>query len=137
MSAQYHWQNIRLLLNEGFTAPELRQFCAVTPAFRREFPDHTLKRTIVQYLIKRAADISQAETLLIWAKRHNPVRYRLHAPYYLVDQSRQIWSPGAFWFQPAQMFRRQVGQSVWIGLYLTGTLAILGIGFGLVAILLK
>ncbi len=135
MSVHYHWQNIRLLLNEGFTVQELRRFCATVPAFRREFPDHIAKRTIVRYLVKRAEDISQGESLLIWAKIHNPVRYRLHAPYYVTGQSPTIWPRPTPRFKPAQMFRRQVGQSVWIGLYLTGTLAILAIGFGLVAVL--
>jgi len=135
MSAHYHWQNIRLLLSEGLTVQELRRFCATAPAFQREFPDHTAKQTIIRYLIKRAEDISQGESLLIWAKTHNPVRYRLHAPYYVTRQSSSLWPRPTFRFKPAQMFRRQVGQSVWIGLYLTGTLAILGIGFGLVAAL--
>jgi len=135
MTTDYHWQNIDLLLSEGFTAQELRQFCATSATFRREFPDHTPKRTIVQYLLKHADEISQAEVLLIWAKRHNPVRYRLHAPYYLSDKSPLKWPRPTFRFSPAINFQPQMGQSAWIGLYLTGTLTILGIGFGLVAFL--
>ncbi|GIK42500.1 MAG: hypothetical protein BroJett011_63330 [Chloroflexota bacterium] len=85
----YRLENIRVLLNEGFTSEELRRLCHDVPNFREVYDklaQSTGKAEIIDYLIEYANRKLQFEALLDWAKEHNPIRYEKHQPYYEVNQ---------------------------------------------------
>jgi hypothetical protein len=86
MTVQYNLANIRTLLNEGFNDEALRSFCHDEPKFKPVFDQlaqTTGKAKIVGLMVEHATQHLLLESLLIWAKEHNPTRYEKHQPYYV------------------------------------------------------
>ncbi|NJN95303.1 MAG: hypothetical protein HC875_14935 [Anaerolineales bacterium] len=84
MDEDYIWENIRTLLNKGFTEEELRRFCHDQITFRPVFDrlaQHIGKAEIIDRIIEHAERHLLVEVLLDWAKRHNSARYKKHQPY--------------------------------------------------------
>jgi len=85
MTKHYHLQNIRTLLNEGFSAEELRRLCYEEFSFRPVYDQLTEdsgKAKIIDRLIEYAGQKLLFESLLTLAKERNPARYETHQPYY-------------------------------------------------------
>ena len=77
-------ENIRILLNEGFSDEELRDLAFDMPEFEpfyHELSQTTSKARIIEQLIEFANRKVLLDKLLDWAKKQNPTRYELHAPY--------------------------------------------------------
>ncbi len=86
MATQYNLTNIRALLTEGFNDEELRAFCHDESKFKSVFDQlaqDTGKAKIVGLIVEHATQHLLLETLLTWAKEHNPTRYERHQPYYV------------------------------------------------------
>jgi hypothetical protein len=84
MTKHYHLQNIRTLLNEGFSAEELRRLCYEEFSFRPvydQLAEDTGKAKIIDRLIEYAGQKLLFESLLALAKERNPARYQTHQPY--------------------------------------------------------
>jgi HEAT repeat protein len=82
---RYHLPNIRVLLTEGFTEADLRNFCFETPEFRpvhHELAELSGKAKIVGDLVKFADHKELLPFLLAWAEEQNPAKYELYQPYY-------------------------------------------------------
>lgn len=92
MDEDYIWENIRTLLNRGFTDEELRQFCHDEPAFQPVYyrlTQYSSKTDIVDLIIGHAERQLIVEILLKWAKRNNSVRYEKHKPYTYSDKDEE------------------------------------------------
>jgi hypothetical protein len=141
MVGRYQLQNIRNLLNEGFTREELRQLCYDFPVFRiiyNHLPSTTAQPVLVEHLLKHAQQTYQIETLLIWAKAHNPARYKIHYPYYHVPGNGVIGKPGLAKTvtrpkQPAYTMY----DWFWLSIFLMGTIVIVSLGFSLFILLVR
>jgi hypothetical protein len=86
MSTQYNLPNIRTFLNEGANDEELRAFCHDTPGFKPVFDQlaqETGKAKIVRLMVEHTTQYLLLDTLLAWAKEHNPTQYERHQPYYV------------------------------------------------------
>lgn len=84
MTKHYHLQNIRTLLNEGFSAEELRRLCYEEFSFRPvydQLAEDSGKAKIIDRLIEYAGQKLLFESLLTLAKERNPARYETHQPY--------------------------------------------------------
>jgi hypothetical protein len=84
MAVSYSWKSIRTLLIEGFTVEELRRLCFDTTEFRPVFDQLSQNGSLadtVDHLLEYANQKLRVETLLAWAKEHNPARYEQHQPY--------------------------------------------------------
>lgn len=82
----YNFENIRTLFTEGFSAAELRRFCFETSGFGpvyNQLAQDTGKTEIIDRLIEYVKQRLLVETLLAWAKEHNPARFERHQPYVL------------------------------------------------------
>ena len=81
---QYDLWQIHTLLTEGFAQKELRRLIFDIPDFRpvyNQLDEEVSKAEIIDRLLEYAAGKSQLETLLTWAKKHNPARFESHQPY--------------------------------------------------------
>ncbi|MBI1877020.1 MAG: toll/interleukin-1 receptor domain-containing protein, partial [Chloroflexi bacterium] len=97
MAANYHLQNIRTLLTEGFSEAELRDFCFDTPEFRpvhHELAGLSGKAAIVSKLLDYAVRRELVDSLLNWAKQQNPAQYTNHQPYELPAPASPSTSSG-------------------------------------------
>ncbi len=141
MVTHYHLKNIRSLLIEGFTRQELDQLYQQIPDFSVLYPNlppEADKTTLVDGLLNQAQQMAGLESVLEWAKTHNPARYAIHAPYYdfprnpiagkLVELRDQIDI-----HDPARLSYHLF----WGGVYVLGTLLIAGLGFGLFVSLIR
>ncbi|MCB0172310.1 MAG: tetratricopeptide repeat protein [Anaerolineae bacterium] len=84
MPQAYDLQKIRILLNEGFIAEELIDFCRIVPEFQPLYEQqlNTLSDTeFIDRLVMHARQVSQLEKLLTWAKKRNPIQYTAYEPY--------------------------------------------------------
>ena len=84
MTKHYHLQNIRTLLNEGFSAEELRRLCYEEFSFRPvydQLAEDSGKAKIIDRLIEYAGQKLLFESLLTLVKERNPARYETHQPY--------------------------------------------------------
>lgn len=84
MDEEYVWENVRTLLNKGFTDEELRRFCHDESTFRvvyDQLTQHTNKTEMIDLIIGHADRHLQVKTLLHWAKKNNPARFEIHQPY--------------------------------------------------------
>ncbi len=89
-ATRYNLQNIRILLLEGFTDEELRQFCYDTPDFRSvydQLPRDSDKDRIVSLLLEHAEQRLLFEHLLAWAQERNPSAYARYQPYSVEDSA--------------------------------------------------
>jgi len=84
VTEHYNLESIRTLLIEGFDEEELRTLCFDKPILKHVYENWStssgkseLARRIVDYADKKLA----VETVLSWAKIHNPHRYEMHQPY--------------------------------------------------------
>jgi hypothetical protein len=96
MATNYHLQNIRTLLTEGFSAAELRAFCFDTPEFRpvhHELAELSGKAALVGKLLEFATRRDLLDSLLAWAEQQNPAQYTNHQPYQLPASSPPVSSP--------------------------------------------
>ncbi len=85
MTENYHLNNIKTLLTEGFSEEELRDLCFFETQFR---PVHDLlppqngnKRKIIRLLIGYAVQKGLQDDLLTWAAETNPAAYQKYQPY--------------------------------------------------------
>lgn len=93
MSTEHNFNNIRTLLNEGFTSEEFRHLCTDVEGFRpahSELPWNSGKAEIVARLIEYANRTLRLDELLAWAKELNPARYEKHHPYHYGTVSSKI-----------------------------------------------
>ena len=70
---------------EGFNEQDLRGFCFDAPGFRPvydQFSRNSSKSDIIQGLLEHVERQDLVETLLAWAKKENPAKYKEHAPYF-------------------------------------------------------
>jgi hypothetical protein len=84
MTQRYHLPNIRALLNEGFTAEELRRLCYEEPVFRPvhdQLAEATGKAKIIDDLIEYAEQKLLLAALLPLLQTRNPARFDAHQPY--------------------------------------------------------
>lgn len=84
MEQQYHLENIRRLLNEGFTAAELRRLCYDDFLFRAvydQLADNTGKAEIIDRLLEFSEQKMQMETLLDKVEVRNPRRFKKYQLY--------------------------------------------------------
>ena len=141
MVTHYHLKNIRALLIEGFTRQELDQLYHQIPDFSvlySHLPPEADKTTLVDGLLNQAQQIARLDAVLEWAKRHNPARYAIHAPYYdsphnpITGKLIQIRDQIDI-HDPARLSYHLF----WGGVYVLGTLLIAGLGFGLFVSLLR
>lgn len=84
-NANYNLSNIRTLLVKGFLIEDILRFCFSSPTFRPAYEQLSSGdglSTVVDKVIRYAVLKVLVDELLDWAKRENPARYDLHAPYY-------------------------------------------------------
>lgn len=84
MTTNYDLSKIRLLLIDGFSEAELRDFCFDTPEFRpvhHELADLTGRAAIVRQLLEFAERRELFDLLLAWAKANNPAKYAKYQSY--------------------------------------------------------
>lgn len=80
-----NFKNIRILLMEGFSEEEIRQFCQDRPSFNPlyfQLSPHASRQKMVEQLVKYSDETLQIINLLSWVKEYNPARYERHQPYY-------------------------------------------------------
>jgi hypothetical protein len=106
----YQLNNIRTLLNDGFTDEELRRFCFDTDEFRQvydELSKDTGKADIVDELVEYANRRVLFDPLLAWAEDQNPAQFKKHQPYFNVTTAPvvEIKPPVAPVVSPPRMTR--------------------------------
>lgn len=82
---KYIHKNIRILLENGFTADELRQFCTDEPVFRpvsNRLAPNSGKYEIIEKILEHADLRLRFDALLTWAEENNPIRFNKHKPYW-------------------------------------------------------
>jgi hypothetical protein len=82
--SSYNLSNIRLLLTEGFTDTELRQFCYDTIEFRPVYDplgERTGKAEIIHRLPEHADRKDLLAPLLAWAETQSQAKYVTYQPY--------------------------------------------------------
>lgn len=98
MDQAYDLGNIRTLLTQGFSDPELRRFCQDSPDFRAVYDDLSRgmgKAEVVDRLLDYAESQMLVDLLLAWAREKNPRRYKLHGPYVETRESGEGEEPDA------------------------------------------
>ncbi len=93
LKKQYHFQNIRSLLLQGFSEKDLRKFCRYAPEFQTLLPglsDSAPLDDIVDKIIDFANRKLLVDALLQWANKENPRRYAECRPYYDADVEKVI-----------------------------------------------
>lgn len=86
MEQNYHLQNIRTLLLEGFSAEELRRLCYDHSDFRQVYHELSTgmgKADIIDRLIEHTNQALLMDKLLTLVRGLNPARYDRHKPYTL------------------------------------------------------
>ena len=86
MAGYYNFKHIRTLLSEGFAADELLTLCFDEAALRPVYDNwiEGTKSDLIRTIVDHAHRHLALDTVLAWAKAHNPHRYKKHGPY-------QIW----------------------------------------------
>ncbi len=85
MADYYNFKNIRILLTKGFTENDLLELCFDEPELRPVYENRAEaagKSNLVRQIIDHAHTRLAIESVLNWAKDHNPARYEKHQPYY-------------------------------------------------------
>lgn len=85
-TTHHNLNKVRVLLWDGFTTEELRDFCFYEPAFRdlyEELPEgEGKKREIIRRILDFAVKRGKIEVILKWAEETNHSIYEKCAPYY-------------------------------------------------------
>jgi hypothetical protein len=84
IASEYNLQNIRALLNEGFSDVELRRLCYDEPAFRPvydQLAQTTGKDVIIDHLLEYTERKRLFDHLLALVRELNPSQYEKHQPY--------------------------------------------------------
>lgn len=98
MSKQYNLKNIRELLEAGFSATELRNFCYDTQDFQSVYNDLSESdslRQIIDKLLRYAKRQHKIEVILKWVEENNKSQYEAHTPYFTETASPSPPLPSA------------------------------------------
>lgn len=95
-NCSYNTARIRVLLTDGFTAEELRRFCFDDRDFRsvyNKLAPNTGKDVIIDKMLEHAELRCLFRVILDWAKKNNPLQYKIHEPYHTITEEKFMTDP--------------------------------------------